>query len=233
MLASLPLAIGLVLALCAAAPDASARPRDNGPPCTREDQRLATTGRGDADHDGLSDCREKRILGTSARDDDSDDDGLEDGAEVLMGTNPLDADSDDDTLADGTEDELGTDPTDVDTDDDGVRDCDDPDPADELASRIASDVQALVCPTAGADGSIVLLGIEIALTAETRFEDVASCDELAGLIATAGSAHVEVKVEEAGAALVGLEVEVDDGDHDGRPDHGGRDHHGDDQGEDD
>ena len=37
-------ALGLLLALCAAAPDAEARKKDKGPACAKADQRLATLG---------------------------------------------------------------------------------------------------------------------------------------------------------------------------------------------
>jgi hypothetical protein len=227
LLASCVLAIGFLLAFAATAPDADARRKDKGPPCAKADERLAARGVGDTDQDGLSNCREKKITRTSPRDDDTDGDGIEDGEEVANGTNPLAPDSDGDTLSDGVEDELGTDPLDEDSDDDGERDCDEKDPAGELDSKIESGLQAIVCPTDVADGSLTVLGIEIVLTADTEFED-ATCEELAEILVM-GGAHVEVKVEEVGANLVAHEVEVEDRDHDGRPD----DDHGDDHDDDD
>ena len=47
----------------------------------------------DADHDGLSDCREARLFGTQRDNPDSDGDGIPDGAEVDEGSDPADAGS--------------------------------------------------------------------------------------------------------------------------------------------
>jgi hypothetical protein len=187
-------------------------------PCARADARLAATGMGDSDFDGLSNCRERRTTGTVARDDDSDDDGIEDGAEVVDGTNPLDDDSDDDGLSDGDEQSAGTDPHDSDDDDDGSLDGSDSDPADELHDELEGDVSILTCPSAGADGSITVLGIAIVLTADTEFEGAESCQALADRIAANGSAHVEVEVGQGSGSLTAIEVELEDADNDGSPD---------------
>jgi hypothetical protein len=75
-LSALSLSFGLAL-LLGSAPAAAAR-------CDRADARLATTGKGDRDGDGISNCRE-RMMRTSASDADSDDDGMDDGAEMAGG----------------------------------------------------------------------------------------------------------------------------------------------------
>ncbi len=188
------------------------------PNCDRANQRLAETGRGDRDFDGLSNCEEKRILGTSARDPDSDDDGLDDGEELAAGTDPLDPDSDDDGLDDGTEQTIGTDPLDVDSDGDGEIDGDDPDPANDLDSEIEGTLDAITCPAAGGTGSLTLLGIEVALDGTEEYDGAESCEDLAARFAAAGGAHVEVEVDGVLGSFVALEVDLDDADHDGRPD---------------
>jgi Bacterial TSP3 repeat len=173
----------------------------------------------DSDHDGLTNCAERRIQGTSARNWDTDGDSIPDGREVAMGTDPNDADSDHDGLNDDQEERLGTDPLDSDSDDDGVADGDEDDPGHELASKIAGSVQSITCPTAEADGSVAILGIPITLTADTEYDGVASCDDLAAAFGANGGASVEVKVSgDATTALVAEEVELKDGDGDGRPD---------------
>lgn len=185
--------------------------------CDRANQRLAETGRGDRDFDGLSNCEEKRILGTSAKDPDSDDDGLDDGDELAMGTDPLDPDSDDDGLEDGEEEHIGSDPLDADSDDDGEIDGDDPDPANDLDSEIEGDLDAISCP-AGGPGSLTLLGIEVALDGTEEYDGAESCEDLAARFAADGGAHVEVEVAGVLGSFTALEVDLDDADHDGRPD---------------
>ena len=185
------------------------------PNCAKADARLAATGKGDKDHDGLSDCAEKKLLGTNPRDYDSDDDGLADGDEVAGGTNPIDDDSDDDGLNDGDEVAAGTDPQDDDSDDDGTKDGADSDPAHELRSEITGAVQSLKC----AENTLTILGIPITLTADTKYEGAASCEDLATKLATNSGAHVEVEVTgDATTALVAQEVSLDDADNDGSPD---------------
>ena len=186
--------------------------------CAAADSRLAAKGTGDSDHDGLSNCREIKILGTSPRDFDSDDDGVADGTEVADGTNPKDVDSDDDGLSDGDEAAVGSDPNDVDSDDDGIADGTDTDPNSDLDSEIRGAIASLTCPTGGADGSIVVLGITIAVNDQTRFEGPQDCASLQAAIAANGGAHAQVEVQEGGG-LVADKVSVDDADNDGSPNH--------------
>lgn len=184
-------------------------------PCVKANERLAETGKGDRDHDGLSDCEEKKVLGTDARDYDSDDDGLADGDEVASGTDPVDDDSDDDGLDDGDEVALGSDPHDSDSDDDGTDDGTDTDPAHELRSEIKGSVQSLDCT----QGRLTILGIAITLDASTQYEGATGCDDLATKLAANGGAHVEVEVTgDATTALIAHEVSLDDADNDGSPD---------------
>lgn len=185
--------------------------------CERADAIAASTGRGDRDFDGLSNCTERQVLGTSQRDPDTDDDGSDDGDEVANGTNPVDADSDDDGLTDGDEDHLGTDPLETDSDEDGASDGEDADPADELDREIEGDVDALSCPGVEGNGSVTVLGISIAVTPETEFEGVLDCPGLADLLAATGGAHVEVDVVGTGSELAAEEIEIEDADHDGSP----------------
>lgn len=188
-------------------------------PCAKADARLAATGRGDRDHDGLSNCAERKILGTDPADFDSDNDGVPDGDEVAEGTDPSDADSDDDGLDDGEENDAGTDPADADSDDDGTPDGNDADPGDELKSEIAGSLQAITCPTAETDGSLTVLGLSIVLTSGTEFENGESCADLAARFAANGGAKVEVEVSGEGCSgLVAEEVEIEDVDNDGSPD---------------
>jgi hypothetical protein len=187
-------------------------------PCAKADDRLALTGRGDRDHDGLSDCRERKVLGTDPRDWDSDDDGVADSKEVQEGTDPTDADTDDDGRTDGDEAEHATNPKDADTDDDGMEDGDDPDPAAELDGCIAGPLASVTCPGEAGDGALTVLGVAVALTPDTEFKGhgVDTCEELAAQFASHGGASVEVKL--TAAALVAREVELRDADDDGSPD---------------
>lgn len=188
-------------------------------PCERADARLAERGRGDRDHDGLSDCRERRVLGTDQKDWDSDHDGRPDGDELADGTDPLDPDTDGDGLSDGDEDAIGSDPSNPDTDGDGIDDGSDLDPAGKLDNRVEGDVQAMTCPTATADGALSVLDLIVALTPATRYEHVASCEDLAALVAANASTHVEVKVDgDATSGFSAREVSVEDVDDDGIPD---------------
>lgn len=209
-------AMAAMLALAAAGPTAmQSLAADTIQPCAKANTRLAATGKGDKDHDGLGDCSEKKVLGTDPRDYDSDDDGVADGAEVAGGTNPIDDDSDDDGIDDGDEVGTGTDPLDDDSDDDGIEDGSDADPAHELRSEIKGALQTLSC----ADNTLTVLGIAITLTADTEYEGAASCDDLATKLAANGGAHVEVEVTgDATTALVALEVSLEDADNDGSPD---------------
>ena len=184
--AAAALLLGLALAF-GTTPAAAAR-------CDRADARLAKTGKGDRDGDGISNCRE-RMLRTAADDVDSDDDGLDDGDEMAAGSDPLDADSDDD----------------------GTEDGDDASPAAPPTQKIEALLDALVCPTEGTAGSLTALGVTVVLDATTEFEDL-SCEEIAALFASQGSVLVEVKIlEDEAGGLTAREVELGDGDghHDG------------------
>lgn len=199
------LLVGLVLA----PPQSAAQSTDR---CAKADARLAKTGRGDRDRDGLSNCAEKHVWGTDHRDYDTDDDGVPDPDEIEDGTDPTDADTDDDGLDDGEEEDKGTDPTDADTDDDGTPDGDDCDPGDDLESEIEGAVQEITCPTVDTNGTLKVLGIAITLTPTTEFDDVADCASVAV------GAHVEVEVTgDLSSALVAEEVEPEDADGDGCP----------------
>lgn len=186
------------------APAAAAR-------CDRADARLAKTGKGDRDGDGISNCRE-RMLRTAADDADSDDDGLDDGEEMSEGCDPHDSDSDGDGIPDGVDDT----------------------PAAPPKQKLKALLDALVCPTEGAAGSLTALGVTVVLDETTEFED-ATCEEIAALFATGEDVLVEVKIlEDEAGGLTALEVELEDGDHDshhGGP--GGDDEGDDDQGDDD
>jgi len=206
--------IGLLLG-----PGTSAVPARESDPCARADARLLSTGRGDRDQDGLSNCTEKKLLGTSPRDYDTDDDGVSDADELDDGTDPTDPDTDDDGLDDGEEEGRGCDPTDDDTDDDGTMDGSDCDPGDDLKERIEGNATDVVCPSGDTAGSLTVLGIPVMLTSETAFEGVESCDAFKTQQEASGGAHVEVKVTgDLGAGLVAEEVEIEDGDDDGCPD---------------
>jgi hypothetical protein len=160
--------------------------------CDRADLRLAKTGKGDRDGDGISNCRERKLLRTAADDADSDDDGLDDGEEVMEGCDPHDSDSDDDGAPDG----------------------DDDSPAPAPEQKIEAFLDALTCPATGTPGSLTALGVTVALTETTEFEP--SCEDLAALLAAGDTPFVEVKIleDEAGALSAG-EVELEDGDHHG------------------
>ncbi len=187
--------------------------------CERADARLAETGRGDRDHDGISDCRERRTYGTDHKDWDTDDDGIADGRELAEGTDPLLADTDSDGLDDGAEARAGTNPLEMDTDADGDMDGDDRDPAGDLDDQIESRITALVCPEGGVDGELTILALPVVLTPETEYEGVGSCADLAALMELNGSVHAEVRVDgDAVGGLLAREVEVDDEDDDGSPD---------------
>jgi len=183
--------------------------------CAKADVTLTQTGRGDSDHDGISNCTERYILGTSSRDWDSDDDDVADGQEVEDGTNPVDADSDDDGLDDGSEAAAGTSATDADSDDDGLDDSDDADPSSDLDEGLEGNLLAITCPSGGADGSLNIHGIVITLTSSTEFDGSQTCDAITASLA-AGPVHAEVDLLDTG--LVAESVSLDDSDEDGSPD---------------
>ena len=181
--------------------------------CSRADAALETTGRGDSDHDGISNCTEKWTLGTNPRDWDSDDDAVADAQEGADGTNPVDADSDDDGLDDGAEHALGTSATDPDSDGDQIGDLQDEDPRHELAERVEGKVLAITCPSGGSDGSLTIHGIVITLNDATEFKHPHSCDAV-----TMNGAHAKVGLDAADTGLVAETVHLDDADNDGSPD---------------
>lgn len=173
-------------------------------PCRKADAKLARTGQGDTDGDGLSDCRERSLLHTFPNDRDSDDDAMDDGEEVHHGCDPLDPDSDHDGMDDGEDDT----------------------PA--LHQEVKALLDAVSCPQTETAGSITALGISAALNQDTEFED-ASCAELASLLGSGESVLVKIEVlEDMLGALTATEVELK------RPDLGDHHEDGDDddQGED-
>jgi hypothetical protein len=181
--------------------------------CAKQDAKTESTGKGDKDHDGLSDCREKRITHTNAKNADSDGDEVMDGTEIHNGTNPTDADSDDDGLDDGDEIAAGCNPNEPDSDDDGIEDGEDSDPSGDLEAKIVGPLDQVNCPEGSDNGSLKVLGITIALTSDTHFDHVASCSQL---LTEMG---VEVRVTgtlETG--FIATAVSVEDGDDDGTPD---------------
>ncbi len=86
---------------------------------------MGYNGKGDPDHDGLTNDQEKQ-LGTDPKNSDTDGDGLTDGEEVnAYRTDPLKKDSDGDGLSDYDEvKKYSTDPNKKDTDGDGLSDGD-------------------------------------------------------------------------------------------------------------
>ncbi len=182
-------------------------------PCLKADAKLALSGQGDSDGDGLSDCREKRLL-TFMDDRDSDDDGLDDGEDFFKSCNPLDDDSDGD----------------------GIEDGDDHTPATEQEIEALLDAitcPQIVAPTPNAPGSVVpgsisALGTTAVLDADTEFED-ASCAQLAILLAADFRVVVEIEIlENVLGELRATEVELERPDFDHDDDDDDDDHHGDD-----
>ena len=212
------LAIVLGVFFWSAAPAAAKGSKD---PCRKADLKLALTGQGDADGDGVSDCREKKVLHTMADDPDTDDDGLDDGGEVRKFCNAHKPD----------------------TDDDGVEDGDDDSPV--IEQKVVAILDALTCvveinppttpPTPPTPGSISALGISATVDANTQFEP-RSCEDLVAKLALGQPIVVEIKIlEDMVGALTATEVEVRKGfqHHFGDDDDHGHDDDDDDQGEDD
>jgi hypothetical protein len=174
--------------------------------CDRADARLAKTGKGDKDGDGISNCRE-RLMRTAVDEADSDADGLDDGEEMASGCNPLDSDSDGDGIPDGEDDT----------------------PARPPKQKVKALLDALVCPAEGSPGSITALGITVVLDEATEFEDE-TCEELAARFEAEGTAFVEIEIlEDETGGLTAREVEGEDDDHD---EHHDSDHDGDQHDED-
>jgi hypothetical protein len=213
------LAILLGVLFWSAAPAAAKGSKD---PCRKADAKLALTGQGDADGDGVSDCRENKVLHTMANDPDTDHDGLNDGDEVRKFCNPHKPD----------------------TDGDGTEDGDDDSPV--IEQKVVAILDALTCPveitppttppTPPTPGSISALGISVTVDADTEFEHK-SCADLVAQLALGQPIVVEIDIlEDMLGALTATEVEVRKGSqhHFGGGDHD--DHHGDDdddQGKDD
>ena len=126
--------------------------------CATAEMVLATTGVGDTDGDGLSNCRETKQLGTSPTLSDTDGDGLSDSQELMDHSDPLVADSDHDGSEDGN----------------------DSDPGIPL-QQVKAFLDTLTCPQVGVPGTIGVLGISVILTDQTQFEDN-SCEALAAMI---------------------------------------------------
>ncbi len=218
MLAAVAAILLLGMAVILTVPTGSAQLSD---PCAQADARLAATGRGDRDRDGLSTCIEKRVLGTDHQDWDSDDDTVPDGDEVAGDTDPTDADTDDDGRDDGEEEDLGTDPRDDDSDGDGTPDGNDCTPRHELELKVEGPLAAITCPFADADGSLTIggIGVTIALRLGTEFDGAESCVDLADRFTANGGAFVKVRVEEdEPTGLAASEVVLEDADHDRCPD---------------
>lgn len=202
------IAFALALGVFVSAPSpAAAKAKVTKDACRKADQKLAKTGEGDSDGDGLSDCRESRYLRTLPYDPDSDDDGLDDGEDFAKSCDPLDPDSDDDGIDDG----------------------DDGSPAIEQELKALLD--ALTCPTLEAPGSITALGTTALVDLETEFDDT-TCAELSNLLLAGGNVFVEIEIfENALHELRASEVEFEyphDGDGDDDDDD-----HDDDYGDDD
>ena len=177
-----PILLALVAGALMSAPDsASAGGKD---PCKKADAKLARTGQGDTDGDGISDCREARTLRTFMNDADSDDDRMDDGEEMHRSCDPLNPDSDDDGIDDG----------------------DDPTPAVEQEVKALLD--AISCPQPGVPGSIGALGISAALDDLTEFER-AGCADLASLLNGGNQVLVEIEIlEDVLGVLTATEVEL-------------------------
>jgi hypothetical protein len=216
---SIGVAVALLLGVTLGAPaPADAKSKD---PCKKPDAKLAKTGVGDADGDGLSDCREQKILFTLSDDVDTDDDALDDGEEMEESCNPKNPDSDYD----------------------GIEDGDDQSPA--IEQEVKAVLDALTCPvpgtpgpppTPGTPGSIGALGITVTLDPVTTEFECQTCEELAALFALGEPVIVEIEiVEDVLGALTATEVTPKkNGRHrcECRDHHGDRDHDDDDEDED-
>jgi hypothetical protein len=188
---SIAAVLWILLAVVVYLPDGAAAKSKSKDPCRKADLRLARTGQGDSDGDGISDCREARLLRTSVEDRDTDRDGLEDGDEMKASCDPHDNDSDDD----------------------GIEDGDDETPAVEQEVKALLD--AITCPVPeqpelpAVPGSITALGVTATLDAETEFEK-ASCEELVTLLGGEESVLVEIEIlEDVLGALTATEVELE------------------------
>jgi hypothetical protein len=172
-------------------------------PCAKADARLARTGQGDSDGDGVSDCRE-RLMHTAIDDPDTDHDGMSDGDEMHASCNANDPDSDHDGIDDG----------------------DDATPA--LVQKVEAVLDALTCPTETTPGTVTpgtltALGIHVSIPDTTEFEDT-TCADLAARLTTGEKVFVKVKIlEDMLGALSAKEVEARGPHHDGDDDDQGED----------
>jgi len=175
------IALAVALGACLWLPgSAEAKSKGKKDACQKADQKLAQTGVGDADGDGVSDCREGRYLRTDPANPDTDDDGLDDGADFTKSCDPMDADTDDDGVPDGV------------------------DETPVVTQKMEALLDALTCPTAevldpptpAVPGSISALGTTAVVNMETRFKGK-SCEDLAALFALGeGNLLVEIKILE-------------------------------------
>jgi Domain of unknown function (DUF5666)/Bacterial TSP3 repeat len=192
------LALLLGIVLWGAAPASAKGGRKD--PCAKADARLARTGQGDTDGDGVSDCRE-RLMQTAIDNADTDHDGMSDGKEM----------------------HAGTDANDPDSDHDGIDDGDDDTPA--LVQKVEALLDAITCPTETTPGTVTpgtltALGINVSLTDTTQFEDT-TCADLAASLTAGEKVFVKVKIlEDMLGALSAQEVEGRGLSHDGDDDQG-------------
>ena len=210
--------LSVVLGVCLWLPG-SAEAKGKKDSCRKADLKLALTGQGDSDGDGISDCREARYLQTDVQNPDTDDDGLNDGEDFGKACDPKDDDTDDDGVPDGV------------------------DPTPVVTQKMEALLDGLTCPTAevldpptpAVPGSISALGATVLLDTATRFKGT-SCADLASLFALGeGNLLVEVKIlENVLGELHATSVELKQGCR--RPDHHHRGwwgHHDDDDDDDD
>ena len=115
--------LAVVLGVCLWLPG-SAEAKAKKDLCRKADLKLALTGQGDSDGDGVSDCREARYLLTDVQNPDTDDDGLTDGEDFGKSCDPKDDDTDDDGVPDGV------------------------DPTPVVTQKMVALLDALTCPTA-------------------------------------------------------------------------------------
>ncbi len=183
------LVVAVMLGMFVSAPGPAAA-KSTKDACKKADEKLARTGVGDSDSDGVSDCRESRYLHTLSYDPDSDDDGLDDGDELAE----------------------SCDPNNHDTDDDGIDDGEDDSPA--IEQKVEALLDAIICPQIEVPGSISALGTTAALDMNSEFEDT-TCGELAALLAGGGNVFVEIEILEGVLGdLSATEVEFEHNGHD-------------------
>lgn len=214
--------LAVVVAACLWLPgSAVAKSKGKKDPCLKADLKLALTGQGDADGDGVSDCREARFLRTDSENPDTDDDGLDDGEDFGKSCDPLDDDTDDDGIPDG-EDETPV-----------------------VTQKMEALLDALTCttvpvptptsePTEVIPGSISALGTTAVVDANTRFLGV-SCEGLVALLALGeGNLVVEISIlENVLGELNATSVKLEQGCRRRDHDHGGWWRHDDDDDDDD